>query len=146
MTRPSRNPFKLRSAGGKSGIPQRATTAGGGGESRFAVEKASDDNRTVTFADVAGLEEAKAELRDVTDYLSNPERYQSLGAQLPRGILLYGMPGCGKTLLARALAGETGVPFYFVSATSFVEKFVGLGAARVRQLFEHAKRDAPCIV
>ncbi len=150
MTRPSRNPFKLRGAGragGRSAVPQRATTAGGGqGETPFQVDKAAGDSRTVTFADVAGLEEAKAELRDVTDFLSSPERFQSLGAQLPRGILLYGMPGCGKTLLARALAGETGVPFYFVSATSFVEKFVGLGAARVRQLFEHAKRDAPCIV
>ena len=149
MTRPSRNPFKLRKDGdgAKSVLPQRATTAGGGqAETPFQVDKASGETRTITFADVAGLEEAKAELRDVTDYLSSPERFQNLGAQLPRGILLYGMPGCGKTLLARALAGETGVPFYFVSATSFVEKFVGLGAARVRQLFEHAKRDAPCIV
>jgi cell division protease FtsH len=143
MTRPSRNPFKLRSSGGRA---RTATAGGGGAEGPFQVDKADESARQVTFADVAGLEEAKAELRDVTDYLSHPERYQSLGAELPRGILLYGMPGCGKTLLARALAGETGVPFYFVSATSFVEKFVGLGAARVRQLFEHAKRDAPCIV
>ncbi|MGH9224878.1 MAG: ATP-dependent metallopeptidase FtsH/Yme1/Tma family protein [Acidimicrobiales bacterium] len=144
MTRPSRNPFRLRnSSAGK----MRATTAGGGsGESPFQVDKADGTGRQVTFSDVAGLEEAKAELRDVTEYLSNPTRFQALGAELPRGILLYGIPGCGKTLLARALAGETGVPFYFVSATSFVEKFVGLGAARVRQLFESAKRDAPCII
>jgi cell division protease FtsH len=143
MTRPSRNPFKLRPSAGAA----RATTAGGGGgETPFQVDKADGSGRTVTFADVAGLEEAIAELREVTEYLSNPQRFQQLGAQLPRGILLYGMPGCGKTLLARALAGETGVPFYFVSATGFVEKFVGLGAARVRQLFEAAKRDAPCIV
>src|ERR671916_1704250 len=80
------------------------------------------------------------------DILTDPERFQALGAELPKGILLYGLPGCGKTLLARALAGETGVPFYFVSATSFVEKFVGLGAARVRQLFESAKRSAPSII
>ncbi|MGH9278999.1 MAG: ATP-dependent metallopeptidase FtsH/Yme1/Tma family protein [Acidimicrobiales bacterium] len=148
MTRPSRNPFRLKSSGNKSSRSSKlSTTAGGaGGESAFHVEKATGEGRTVTFSDVAGLEEAKAELRDVTDFLSNPARYEAIGAQLPRGILLYGMPGCGKTLLARALAGETGVPFYFVSATSFVEKFVGLGAARVRQLFEAAKRDAPCIL
>jgi AAA+ superfamily predicted ATPase len=143
MTRPSRNPFKLRGSASKV----RATTAGGaGGETPFQVDKADGAGRTVTFSDVAGLDEAKAELRDVVEYLSHPQRFQNLGAQLPQGILLYGMPGCGKTLLARALAGETGVPFYFVSATSFVEKFVGLGAARVRQLFEAAKRDAPCII
>ena len=142
MTRPGRiGRFGFRS-GGK--VP--ATTAAGGGESPFQVDKAEGGGRQVTFSDVAGLEEAIAELKDVTEFLSNPERFQNLGAQLPRGILLYGLPGCGKTLLARALAGETGVPFYFVSATSFVEKFVGLGAARVRQLFEAAKRDAPCIV
>ncbi|MCA1690783.1 MAG: AAA family ATPase [Actinobacteria bacterium] len=141
MTRPGRKSFRFRS-GGK--IP--ATTAGGGGESPFQVDKADGSGRQVTFSNVAGLEEAIAELREVTEYLSNPQRFQNLGAELPRGILLYGMPGCGKTLLARALAGETGVPFYFVSATSFVEKFVGLGAARVRQLFDAAKRDAPCIV
>ena len=101
---------------------------------------------TVTFADVAGLDEAMAELREVAEYLSEPERYRALGAEMPRGVLLHGLPGCGKTLLARALAGETGVPFYFASAAGFVEQFVGLGAARVRQLFEEAKRTAPCIV
>ncbi|MFP5375973.1 MAG: ATP-dependent metallopeptidase FtsH/Yme1/Tma family protein [Acidimicrobiia bacterium] len=101
---------------------------------------------TVTFADVAGLDDAIAELREVTEYLSDPERFRRLGAELPRGILLHGLPGCGKTLLARALAGETGVPFYFVSASSFVEKFVGVGAARVRELFQEAKNHAPSIV
>jgi cell division protease FtsH len=141
MTRPGRTGSRFRSGGR---VP--ATTAGGGGESPFQVDKANEAGRQITFANVAGLEEAIEELREVTDYLTNPQRFQNLGAELPRGILLYGMPGCGKTLLARALAGETGVPFYFVSATSFVEKFVGLGAARVRQLFDAAKRDAPCIV
>jgi cell division protease FtsH len=141
MTRPGRTRLFLRSGGR---VP--ATTASGGGETPFHVDKADGSGRQVTFSDVAGLEEAIAELKDVTEYLTNPQRFQNVGAQLPRGILLYGLPGCGKTLLARALAGETGVPFYFVSATSFVEKFVGLGAARVRQLFDAAKRDAPCIV
>ncbi|MGH2706633.1 MAG: ATP-dependent metallopeptidase FtsH/Yme1/Tma family protein [Actinomycetota bacterium] len=100
----------------------------------------------VTFADVAGLPEAVEELREVKEYLTDPNRFRALGAELPRGILLYGPPGSGKTLLARALAGEAGVPFYFVSAASFVEMFVGVGAARVRQLFDEAKRNAPSIV
>ncbi len=104
------------------------------------------DHPTVTFADVAGLDDAIAELREVTEYLSDPDRFRALGAELPRGILLHGLPGCGKTLLARALAGETGRPFYFVSASSFVEKFVGVGAARVRELFLEAKKNAPSIV
>ncbi|MDP8969351.1 MAG: AAA family ATPase [Actinomycetota bacterium] len=99
-----------------------------------------------TFADVAGLDQAIAELKEVAQYLSDPDRFRALGAELPRGILLYGVPGCGKTLLARALAGETGVPFYFASAASFVEQYVGLGAARVRELFDQAKRAAPSIV
>ena len=114
---------------------------GAGGKPEVAA-----DHPKVTFADVAGLDDAIGELREVTEYLSDPERFQRLGAELPRGILLHGLPGCGKTLLARALAGETGVPFYFVSASSFVEKFVGVGAARVRELFVEAKKNAPSIV
>jgi cell division protease FtsH len=150
MTRPGRPPSRFapfnrfRGRGAKAMAASTAT--GSGAEGAFQVDKAAPGQQTVSFADVAGLDDAIAELREVTDYLSSPERFVALGAQLPRGILLYGMPGCGKTLLARALAGETGVPFYFVSASSFVEKFVGMGAARVRQLFEAAKRDAPCIV
>jgi cell division protease FtsH len=101
---------------------------------------------THTFADIAGLDQAVAELREVKDYLSHPARFEALGAHLPGGILLHGPPGCGKTLLAKALAGETGVPFFSVSAAAFVEQYVGLGAARVRELFEQAKRDAPSIV
>jgi cell division protease FtsH len=103
------------------------------------------DSRT-RFADVAGLDHVIAELRDVVDYIADPARFERLDARPPRGILLHGEPGCGKTLLARALASEVGVPFYFVSATSFVERFVGLGASRVRELFETAGADAPCIV
>src|SRR2546430_12487092 len=116
--------------------------------STFAPQRVqlTSDQPTVTFADVAGLDEVVAELKDVKDYLTNPERLQGLGAQLPRGMLLYGPPGSGKTLLARALAGETGVPFYSVSASSFVEVYVGIGAARVRQLFEEAKKNTPSIV
>ncbi|MEA2535498.1 MAG: cell division protease FtsH, partial [Actinomycetota bacterium] len=106
----------------------------------------TSDQPTVTFADVAGLDEVVAELKEVKDYLTNPDRFKALGAQLPRGMLLFGPPGSGKTLLARALAGETGVPFYSVSASSFVEVYVGIGAARVRQLFEEAKKNTPSIV
>jgi cell division protease FtsH len=106
----------------------------------------ADDEPPITFADVAGLDEVVAELKEVKDYLLDPDRFSALGAQLPRGILLYGPSGSGKTLLARALAGEGGVPFYFVSAASFVEIYVGVGASRVRQLFEEAKKNAPSIV
>ncbi|MDQ1393866.1 MAG: cell division protease FtsH [Acidimicrobiaceae bacterium] len=103
-------------------------------------------HETTRFTDLAGLDEAITELSEVREYLSDPARFEAVGAQLPRGILLYGPPGCGKTLLARALAGETGVPFYSVSAASFVEQMVGLGAARVRQLFDEARKAAPSIV
>jgi cell division protease FtsH len=123
-----------------------AVHPGGDRERSPAKPSLAADHPKVTFADVAGLDEPISELREVTEYLSDPERFQRLGAELPRGILLHGLPGCGKTLLARALAGETGVPFYFVSASSFVEKFVGVGAARVRELFVEAKKNAPAIV
>ena len=101
---------------------------------------------TVTFSDVAGVEEAKAELQEVVEFLKFPERFLSLGARIPKGVLLVGPPGTGKTLLARAVAGEAGVPFFHISGSEFVEMFVGVGAARVRDLFDQAKRNAPCIV
>ncbi|HEX2046414.1 MAG TPA: AAA family ATPase [Acidimicrobiales bacterium] len=147
MTRPGGRFGRRRSAGPGG----RAVATAGGGETPFKVEQVDRNDpkarmESVTFADVAGLDEAISELREVVDYLRDPHRFERLGAHMPKGVLLYGLPGCGKTLLARALAGETGVPFYFVSATSFVEKFVGLGAARVRQLFESAKNSAPCII
>jgi cell division protease FtsH len=148
MTRPGGRFSGRRKGPGRGG---RAVATAGGGETPFKVEQVDRNDpkarmESVTFQDVAGLDEAIAELREVVDYLRDPHRYERLGAHLPKGVLLYGMPGCGKTLLARALAGETGVPFYFVSATSFVEKFVGLGASRVRQLFDAAKKSAPCII
>ena len=101
---------------------------------------------TVTFSDVAGVEEAKTELQEVVEFLKFPERFLSLGARIPKGVLLVGQPGTGKTLLARAVAGEAGVPFFSISGSEFVEMFVGVGAARVRDLFDQAKRNAPCIV
>ena len=101
---------------------------------------------TVTFTDVAGVEEAKTELQEVVEFLKYPERFLSLGARIPKGVLLVGQPGTGKTLLARAVAGEAGVPFFSISGSEFVEMFVGVGAARVRDLFDQAKRNAPCIV
>jgi cell division protease FtsH len=100
----------------------------------------------VHFPDVAGVEEAKAELVEVVDFLRRPARYRALGGRIPRGLLLVGPPGTGKTLLARAVAGEADVPFYSLNASEFVEMFVGLGAARVRELFEQARKTAPCIV
>ena len=101
---------------------------------------------TVTFDDVAGVEEAKQELHEVVEFLKDREKFQSLGARIPKGVLLVGPPGTGKTLLARAVAGEAGVPFFSISGSEFVEMFVGVGASRVRDLFDQAKRNAPCII
>src|SRR5215217_6182740 len=101
---------------------------------------------TVTFADVAGVEEAKQELQEVVEFLKYPEKFSALGARIPKGVLLVGPPGTGKTLLSRAVAGEAGVPFFSISGSEFVEMFVGVGASRVRDLFDQAKRNAPCIV
>src|SRR5690606_8652147 len=102
--------------------------------------------QNVTFDDVAGCDEAKEELREVVDFLKNPKKYQTLGGRMPKGVLLVGPPGTGKTLLARAVAGESKVPFFTLSGSDFVEMFVGVGAARVRDLFQQAKGKAPCIV
>ncbi|ATY83648.1 cell division protein FtsH [Kyrpidia spormannii] len=106
----------------------------------------TDDKKKVTFNDVAGADEEKAELEEVVEFLKDPRRFSSLGARIPKGILLVGPPGTGKTLLARAVAGEAGVPFFSISGSDFVEMFVGVGASRVRDLFETAKKNAPCII
>ena len=106
----------------------------------------SSDNNKVTFKDVAGLKEEKEEVRELIDFLKNPKKFQSLGARIPKGILLFGPPGTGKTLLAKAVAGEANVPFYFISGSDFVELFVGVGASRVRDMFQQAKRNAPCLI
>ncbi|GLY68575.1 ATP-dependent zinc metalloprotease FtsH [Amycolatopsis taiwanensis] len=125
--------------------------AQGGGNRvlNFGKSKAKQLNKDMpktTFGDVAGADEAVEELYEIKDFLQNPARYQALGAKIPKGVLLYGPPGTGKTLLARAVAGEAGVPFYTISGSDFVEMFVGVGASRVRDLFEQAKQNAPCIV
>ena len=104
------------------------------------------DQPTVTFDDVAGVEEAKEELQEVVEFLREPEKFISLGARIPKGVLLVGPPGTGKTLLAKAVSGEAGVPFFSISGSEFVEMFVGVGASRVRDLFDQAKRHSPCIV
>jgi cell division protease FtsH len=104
------------------------------------------DQPTVTFEDVAGVEEAKQELEEVVEFLQEPEKFSALGARIPKGVLMVGPPGCGKTLMARAVAGEAEVPFFSISGSEFVEMFVGVGASRVRDLFEQAKRNSPCIV
>ena len=108
--------------------------------------KLSDDKNKKTFADVAGADEEKAELEEIVDFLKSPAKYTEMGARVPKGILLYGPPGTGKTLLAKAVAGEAGVPFFSISGSDFVEMFVGVGASRVRDLFEQAKKNLPCIV
>ncbi|MGB9840858.1 ATP-dependent metallopeptidase FtsH/Yme1/Tma family protein, partial [Thermovenabulum sp.] len=106
----------------------------------------NDDKKRVTFKDVAGVDEAKEELQEVVEFLKHPKKFIEIGARIPKGVLLVGPPGTGKTLLARAVAGEAGVPFFSISGSDFVEMFVGVGAARVRDLFEQAKKNAPCIV
>lgn len=122
---------------------------GGGRVMQFGKSKAklqSEDRVKVTFKDVAGADEVKEELEEIVEFLKTPKKFVALGAKIPKGVLLYGPPGTGKTLLARAVAGEAGVPFYTISGSDFVEMFVGVGASRVRDLFEQAKKTAPCIV
>ena len=129
-------------------IIRQAQSSGGQAFSfgRSKHKLVSENRVKVTFDDVAGVTEAKEELAEVVDYLKYPKKYQSLGARIPRGVLLLGSPGTGKTLLGRAIAGEAGVPFYYISGSDFVEMFVGVGASRVRDLFEQAKRTSPCVV
>src|SRR4029077_12404832 len=122
---------------------------GGSRVMQFGKAKAkqvSKDQPKVTFADVAGADEAVAELQEIKEFLESPGKFQAIGAKIPKGVLLFGPPGTGKTLLARAVAGEAGVPFFSISGSDFVEMFVGVGASRVRDLFEQAKQAAPCIV
>jgi cell division protease FtsH len=122
---------------------------GRGGAMSFGKSKAkllSEDNINITFADVAGIDEAKQELSEVVDFLRDPTKFQRLGGKIPRGVLTVGPPGTGKTLLAKAIAGEAKVPFFTISGSDFVEMFVGVGASRVRDMFEQAKKQAPCII
>ena len=127
--------FNRQMAGGKSSMDF--------GKSRAKLN--SEDNK-VTFKDVAGLKEEKEEVKELIDFLRNPKKFQKLGARIPKGVLLFGPPGTGKTLLAKAVAGEADVPFYFISGSDFVELFVGVGASRVRDMFQQAKRTAPCLI
>ena len=114
------------------------------GKSKAKIYKQEDTG--LTFEDVAGVDEAKAELEEIIDFLRNPDKFSEFGGQMPKGLLLVGPPGTGKTMLAKAVAGESNVPFFSISGSEFVEMFVGLGAARVRDLFEEAKKNSPCII
>ena len=130
-----------RSFGSMDGGPGKILGFG-----KAKIKQASDDKRKTTFNDVAGADEEKEELQEVVEFLKNPRRFTELGARVPKGVLLVGPPGTGKTLLARAVAGEAGVPFFSMSGSDFVEMYVGVGASRVRDLFEQAKKNAPCII
>jgi len=127
----------------------RQMQMGGNKAMSFGKSKAkllSEEKKKVTFADVAGVEEAKAEVEEIIEFLKDPPKFQKLGGRIPKGVLVIGPPGTGKTLLAKAIAGEAGVPFYSISGSDFVEMFVGVGASRVRDLFEQGKKNAPCII
>jgi cell division protease FtsH len=133
--------FFMRQMQGKGG--------GGGGAMGFGKSRAkllNENHEKKMFADVAGIDEAKEELEEIVEFLKNPQKFQKLGGKIPRGCLLVGPPGTGKTLLARAIAGEAGVPFFSISGSDFVEMFVGVGASRVRDMFEQGKKNAPCII
>ena len=141
--------FPLILLGGLFFLLRRAQGGGGNPAMNFGKSKARvqmEPQTQVTFGDVAGIEGAKLELTEVVDFLKNPDRFTAVGAKIPKGVLLVGPPGTGKTLLAKAVAGEAGVPFFSISGSEFVEMFVGVGASRVRDLFEQAKKSAPCIV
>ena len=127
----------------------RQMQSGGGKAMGFGKSRAkllTERTGRVTFEDVAGVDEAKEELKEIVDFLRDPQKFQRLGGRIPKGVLLVGPPGTGKTLLARAIAGEANVPFFTISGSDFVEMFVGVGASRVRDMFEQAKKNAPCIV
>ena len=128
-----------------SGNNQNGSKSLSFGKSRARLVNAGEKNR-VTFDDVAGVDEEKEELEEIVEFLKNPKKFTDMGARIPKGVLLVGQPGTGKTLLAKAVAGEAGVPFYIISGSDFVEMFVGVGASRVRDLFEQAKKSAPCII
>src|ERR1700721_1784485 len=128
---------------------QMQGASGGRGAMSFGKSRArllGEDQVSITFADVAGVEEAKQEVVEIVDFLKDPGKFQKLGGKIPKGVLIVGSPGTGKTLLARAIAGEAKVPFFTISGSDFVEMFVGVGASRVRDMFEQAKKHAPCII
>ena len=127
----------------------RQMQSGGGRAMGFGKSKAkllTERHGRVTFDDVAGVDEAKEDLQEIVEFLRDPQKFQKLGGRIPRGALLVGPPGTGKTLLARAIAGEANVPFFTISGSDFVEMFVGVGASRVRDMFDQAKKNAPCII
>ncbi len=143
--------FPILLLGGLFFLFRRAGSGGGGGNPAMSFGKSKarlqmESETKITFGDVAGIEGAKLELTEVVDFLKNPDRFTAVGAKIPKGVLLVGPPGTGKTLLAKAVAGEASVPFFSISGSEFVEMFVGVGASRVRDLFEQAKKNAPCIV
>ena len=127
----------------------RQMQSGGGKAMGFGKSRArllTERQGRVTFDDVAGIDEAKQELEEIVEYLRDPQKFQRLGGKIPKGVLLVGPPGTGKTLLARAIAGEANVPFFTISGSDFVEMFVGVGASRVRDMFEQGKKNAPCLI
>jgi cell division protease FtsH len=129
----------------------RQMQGGGGGRGAMSFGKSKarllgEDQVGITFADVAGVDEAKAEVSEIVEFLKDPSKFQRLGGKIPKGVLMVGPPGTGKTLLARAIAGEAKVPFFTISGSDFVEMFVGVGASRVRDMFDQAKKQAPCII
>ena len=130
-------------------VMMRQMQAGGNKALSFGKSRArllTAQQKKATFKDVAGIDEAKEELQEIIDFLKDPQKFQKLGGRIPKGVLLVGPPGTGKTLLARAIAGEANVPFFSISGSDFVEMFVGVGASRVRDLFEQGKKNAPCII
>jgi len=130
-------------------LRQMQGASGGRGAMSFGKSRArllGEDQVNVTFADVAGVDEAKQEVGEIVDFLKDPSKFQKLGGKIPKGVLMVGSPGTGKTLLARAIAGEANAPFFSISGSDFVEMFVGVGASRVRDLFEQGKKNAPCII